>query len=126
MELNFRGWTGKEMYDGIPVHNWYTQKGREMLVRIPDRGGLYAVEKYMQYMDLSDKNNKRYCQDDLVKYGKNIYRLVKGSYKFELVGFYDSYQENPHDFFSEGAYCDGEIVGNIYENVDLLQGSFER
>lgn len=76
----------------------------------------------MQYTGLKDKNGNQYCQDDLVRYQGKIYRLIKGSYAFELVGFNESYQDNPSDFFSEGAYLTAEIVGNLYENPELLSG----
>lgn len=74
----------------------------------------------MQYTGLKDKNGKLYCQNDLVRYKGKIYRLIKGTYTFELVGFYESYQDNPNDFFSEQAYLLGEIVGDFYTNPELL------
>jgi len=75
----------------------------------------------LQYTELKDKNGKTYCQDDWVKYKNNIYRLLRGSYGFCLNGFYEPYQDNPSDFFAEGAYLEGEIVGNIYEHPHLLE-----
>lgn len=75
----------------------------------------------MQYTGIKDKNGKTYCQDDLIKYKNRIHRLIKGAYMFELAGFYEAYQDNPTDFFAEGAYREGEIIGNIYENPELLE-----
>lgn len=74
----------------------------------------------MQYTGLKDKNGKQYCQDDLVRYEGKIYRLIKGTYAFELVGFYEASQDNPCDYFSEQAYYFGEIIGNIHANPELL------
>lgn len=76
--------------------------------------------KVMQYTDLRDKNKKRYCQDDLVLFEGEVYRLIKGSYMFELQGFVDNRQDIPEDFFSERAYEQGEIIGNIYENRSYM------
>ena len=73
-----------------------------------------------QFTDLKDSNGKTYCQDDIVLYEGKNYRLIRGAYKFELVGFYSSSQDEPSDFFSEGAYTLAEIVGNIYETPELL------
>ncbi|MFL2133040.1 YopX family protein [Desemzia sp. FAM 23990] len=80
----------------------------------------------LQYTELKDKNGKTYCQDDWVKYKNNIYRLIRGSYGFGLIGFCESPRDNPTDFFAEGAYLEGEIVGNIHENPEYLEGNHER
>jgi len=77
--------------------------------------------KLMQYTGLKDKNGVEYCQDDIVKYKDKNYRLIKGSYMFELVGFYETSQDIPSDFFSEKAYLNAEVIGNIYENPNLLK-----
>ena len=74
----------------------------------------------MQSTRLKDRNGVVYSQDDLVKWERKIYRLILGTHKFELVGFYEPYQDEPTDFFSEGAYLIAEIVGNIHENPELL------
>lgn len=74
----------------------------------------------LNYMNLKDKNGKCYCQDDLVMYDGKVHRLIKSEHKFELEDFYRSYQDNPSDFFSEYSYLNGEIVGNVWENPELL------
>lgn len=79
----------------------------------------------MQYTGLYDLNGKQYCQDDLVKWNGNIYRLIHGTYAFELYGFYYQMQDDPWDYFSEGAYLEGEIIGNIYANPELLSSGIE-
>lgn len=76
----------------------------------------------MQRTDLYDVNGNQYCQDDLVKWNGIVYRLTLGTYAFELSGFYYQMQDNPYDFFSEGAYLEGEVIGNLYENPELLEG----
>lgn len=79
----------------------------------------------MQYTGLYDLNGKQYCQDDLVKWNSNIYRLIHGTYAFELYGFYYQMQDDPWDYFSEGAYLEGEIIGNIYADPELLSQGIE-
>ena len=74
----------------------------------------------MQYTGLFDAHGNLYCQDDLVKWDGEIYRLMLGSYSFELDGFYRQIQDDPCDFFSEDAYLHGKIIGNIQENLELL------
>lgn len=75
----------------------------------------------MQYTALHDKNKRTYCQNDIVRYKGKNYRLIKGTYKFELLGFKEPLQDDQSDFFSEGAYLESEIVGNIHEHKHLLE-----
>jgi len=77
--------------------------------------------KLMQFTGLKDKNGITYCQDDIVKYKDKNYHLILGSYKFELLDWCQPGQDIPCDFFSEGAYKNAEIIGNIYENPELLK-----
>lgn len=113
MDLAFRAWDicDKKMHT-LLVIDWLNR-----LVDL-DSGKVersFDNVKLMQYMDLKDKNGRIYCQDDLVLYKGKIYRLIKGTYMFELSGFFETSQDIQGDFFSEGAYQDGEIVSNIYE-----------
>lgn len=70
---------------------------------------------------LQDKNGKTYYEGDLVKWDNEIFQVKFDRYQFVLEGFYEPRQDVPSDFFSEGAYKDSEIVGNIYENPNLLE-----
>jgi len=79
----------------------------------------------LQFTGLKDKNGVTYCQNDIVRYKNNNYRLMKGSYKFELLGFNESSQDDPSDFFSEKAYLESDIIGNIYENPKLLESAIQ-
>lgn len=64
--------------------------------------------------NLRDKNGVVYCDGDEVLYGENLYNLCFNEYRFELQDFWLSYQDDPSDFFSEKAYINGEIIGNIH------------
>jgi len=76
---------------------------------------------FNQFICLKDKNGITYCQDDIVKYENKNYRLIKGNYSFELLGFNEPSQDNPCDFFSENAFQLAEIIGNIHESPELLK-----
>ena len=76
----------------------------------------------MQFTGLQDKNGKTYYEGDLVRFDEEVFQVKFDKYQFLLEGFYEPRQDVPHDFFSEGAYRDAEIIGNIYENTELLEG----
>lgn len=82
----------------------------------------YRDLELMQSTGLQDKNGKTYYEGDLVKWDDEIFQVKFDRYQFVLEGFYEPCQDVPYDFFSEGAYKDAEIIGNIYENPNLLEG----
>ncbi|MBC1499377.1 hypothetical protein HB943_02090 [Listeria weihenstephanensis] len=119
-EIEFRAWessTGQMLSWLVLI----TQLNLNNILFRPEKFSL----KLMQYTELKDKNKQTYCQDDIVRYKGRNYRLIKGTYKFELLGFKEPLQDDQSDFFSEGAYLEGEIVGNIHEHKHLLEGCAE-
>ncbi|MGM0260468.1 YopX family protein [Enterococcus sp. AZ102] len=76
----------------------------------------------MQATGLQDKNGKTYYEGDLVKWDDEIFQVKFDKYQFVLEGFYEPRQDVPYDFFSEQEYQKAEIIGNIYENPNLLEG----
>jgi hypothetical protein len=72
----------------------------------------------LEFTGLLDKNGKEIFEGDVVDWagGKGDVYFEKG--KFIVRGFSLSYQDSPWDAFSEHAIL--EIIGNIYENLELL------
>lgn len=128
-KMMFRAWDkiNRIMYsDGIFIElDGFIMEDAEQINDTPNREiqKVNAQKDYaiLEYIQLKDIKGKYYCQDDLVKINDSIHRLIKGTYKFELVGFYNSSQDDPTCFFSEMAFSLGEIVGNIYENPELIK-----
>lgn len=119
-EIKFRAFNGfKMIYRGLFDRNWYTEhKGGLVVNPIHPDDKQFPVMQFTE--GLFDKNGLNYCQDDIVKHNNKNHRLIRGSYAFELLDFYDSGQDDPTDFFSEYAHSSAEIIGNIHENPELL------
>ncbi len=70
----------------------------------------------MQFCGLKDKNGAECYESDLVKSNEWIYQVVWGDlgWEFELI----SRNWSPKNYFSPQHF---EIIGNIYENPELLK-----
>lgn len=69
----------------------------------------------MQYTGIKDINEKEICEGDIVKYFKDelaIIEFKRGCFVIE--------SENYIDYFYE-ILGEIEVIGNIYENEDLLE-----
>ncbi len=84
----------------------------------------YEVEEadnfiLMQYTGLKDTKGVEIYEGDIVKYRDELYEI-----KWMFSGFY---LHNPKGGFIELAECDNccEVVGNIYENPELLEIRYE-
>ena len=87
-EIKFRGRNETGWHDGLLTFMFRSYA----ISHVEDESTVDLVDKETigQYMDLKDKNRKRFCQDDIVKYKWKVFRLIKGTYAFELQGFYES------------------------------------
>ena len=71
----------------------------------------------MQYTGLKDKNDKEIYEGDIFKVGNTCSFVV-----YRIAGFrFNSYMEKGliNDLYSASKI--GEIIGNIYENPELLK-----
>lgn len=95
-------------------------------VRLYDDFGEYwrnfRDDKLMQSTGLKDKNGKEIFEGDIVDYkGRKAVVKWHGSYASFIYRFVDELQERVsewHPLFL--AYYHFEIIGNIYENKELL------
>ncbi|PIM93103.1 hypothetical protein CI111_02925 [Fusobacterium animalis] len=76
--------------------------------------------KIMQYTGLKDKNNKEIYEGDILSDGNDEkpYKVIfeNGSFRAEFEGDFEEYSFDLIDVVAQGC----EIVGNIYENSELL------
>ena len=81
--------------------------------------------KLMQYTGIEDENGVEIYEGDIVKLIIDEFGSDIGVIKFEMGGFVIDYKNLDTEF--EWLYyvqddCDIEVIGNIYENNDLLEG----
>ena len=76
--------------------------------------------KIMQYTGLKDKNNKEIYEGDILSNGNNEkpYKVIfeNGSFRAEFEEDFEEYSFDLIDVVAQGC----EVVGNIYENPELL------
>ena len=83
----------------------------------------FADLKYielMQYTGLKDKNNKEIYEGDILldRNNKKPYKVIfkNGSFRAEFEGDFEEHSFDLIDVVAQGC----EVVGNIYENPELL------
>lgn len=72
----------------------------------------------MQYTGLKDKNGKEIYEGDIVEEEDFIGEVVWEDFMFNVEDYYDSSADYPTIAFFEGVF---EVVGNIYENPNLIE-----
>ena len=117
-EIKFRAWDklNKEMFN-VESINFQERRVYE------DTVSYHKFEdiELMQYTGLKDKNNKEIYEGDILSKGNNEkhYKVIfeNGSFRAEFEGDFEEYSFDLIDVAAQGC----EIVGNIYENPELME-----
>lgn len=91
-----------------------------------DAGGLYAVrinpETLCQYTRLKDKNGNRIWENDIIKHKiSDTIGTVKW-YQEDYVGWCVNDIVIDEQQFTDEMWCECEVIGNIFDNPELLKG----
>lgn len=139
-EIKFRAWDGKRMFfpcdKRFDTSIYFSEYGWEIVshftgeLKVIARSLNNAKATLMQFTGLKDKKGKEIYEGDIIMDGENI-RQVK--YSSQNAAYYLSTTDSKRHFYkefiecgqsqSDGAvHCDTiEVIGNIYENPELIQ-----
>ena len=116
-EIKFRAWDGQQMHYNVVVVDGIGYK-RGSIGMIYAHGARAGIP--MQYTGLKDKNGREIYEGDIAKSRK---RLFVARWNNDIASFVwkplDS--EISHPCFNVGTVKNMEIVGNVYENPELLE-----
>src|SRR3989304_9140917 len=81
-----------------------------------------AEFEIMQYTGLKDKNGKEIYEGDILRTNEHIDFIVWNEKKCGFSYSNDKSNMSLPQWFEHGQYSGTEIIGNIYENPELLKG----
>jgi uncharacterized phage protein (TIGR01671 family) len=112
--------------DEIEAGNQFTVLENEPLLKD------YKLIARIQFTGLHDKNGKEIFESDLLQYDGYNFKLINKEkiyqikYDDNLAQYYSYNLENSFDtFLVVRAWKESKIIGNIYENPELLGGENE-
>ena len=117
-KIKFRCWDKNGMFNyGQPIMHDDAEEMNIWQCMVNDKDFVM-----MQYTGVKDENGREIYEGDIVKFGSEFYEVIFDSYMFNLKDFYCPCFDYPGDAFSEITQTGNfEVIGNIYENLELLK-----
>ena len=125
-EIKFRAWDGKKMNNNIGIHP-FIMCNHSMLPKddsnyIEEGDGsktfLTCYDKLMQYTGLKDKNGKEIYEGDICKSSDCRIGVIK--WDTDSLSFF-RFVDDGTDTVNYCSFQDFKVIGNIYENPELLK-----
>jgi len=114
-EIKFKNW------DGIKMYNSFSMKDELNRTFV---GPFDKDSIFLQFTGLKDKNGKEIYEGDIVKAPDGIWEIEFGEpWDGVLIDLINNYKAEASIKFAENEYslADVKVIGNIYENKDLLK-----
>ena len=127
-EILFRG---KRLDSGEWVYGYYVyapnnfNQQKHLIQPVADDGRLATLRKVDpdtvgQFTGKFDKNGKRIFEGDICRINDMIYKVEFKYSQWAILALLKQYYCYPAYHFNCGESC--EIIGNIYDNPELLEG----
>lgn len=106
------------MYE-VTAINWVT--GAVWFKDCPDYAGNIFLCEFLLFTGLKDKNGKESFESDLVSFPDGVYKIQWNTIR---TGFFmrRNDRKGTTHFRDMEEISEGEVIGNIFENPDLLTG----